>query len=208
MQSILSVTTPAVSTDLTILATVKAEFGITGNDENANLARWISDASAIASTYCRRVFGLETVTETFRPDRWGSPSPFLILARKPVTAIASVTVDDAALGTTDYDLNAEPGHLYRNDGSGFRTDWTATKSIVVAYTAGYQPLQTLPRDIERAVIAIVRDMRADSSRDPNLKSKTTEGISSYEWWIPNEAKTVLPIEIAGLLDPYTNRTAC
>jgi hypothetical protein len=69
MNSILTVTTPASSYDLTALATVKTELGITDNTENDKLRTWITQASIIAASYCRRVFARETLTETFRPAR-------------------------------------------------------------------------------------------------------------------------------------------
>jgi hypothetical protein len=203
MNSILTVTTAASSYDLTALATVKTELGITDNTENDKLRTWITQASIIAASYCRRVFARETLTETFRPARnCSSHVEFLILQRRPIASITSVTVDDVAVDAAEYETDANPGLLYRLDSSGYRSCWSASKSIIVVYLAGYILLDTLPQDIERAVIMMVKDMRADATRDPNLRSKRIEGVSEYQWWIPGEATTQMPIEISGLLDPY------
>lgn len=206
MKSLLTVTAASNTYDLTVLATVKAEFAIADNSENARLAIWITQASNIAATYCKRVFAQETLTETFRPDRQRGLSSArretLMLARRPIASVTSVTIDDVALTAAEYEFAADAGMLYRLDTSGYRTCWYAAKSIVVIYVAGYELLRTLPNDIERAVILIVNDMRSSQLRDPNLKMKRTEGVSEYQWWIPGDAKTTLPIEISGLLDPY------
>jgi hypothetical protein len=205
MNSILTVTTPASSYDLTALATVKTELGITDNSENTKLAGWITQASIIAASYCKRVFAQETVTEVFRPNRGCSRYvDTIILARRPIASITSATEDATLVAASEYEFDSKAGLLYRLDSSGYRSCWSFSKSLTVVYVAGYQLLATLPQDVERAVIMMVKDMRSDSERDPNLIEKETVGVSRYRWWAPGDAKTVLPIEISGLLDPYIN----
>jgi hypothetical protein len=144
MNSILTVTTPASSYDLTALATVKTELGIADNTENDKLRTWITQASIIAASYCRRVFARETLTETFRPARnCSSHGEFLILQRRPIASITSVTVDDVAVDAAEYETDANPGLLYRLDSSGYRSCWYSAKSIIVVYLAGYILLDTL-----------------------------------------------------------------
>jgi hypothetical protein len=101
MNSILTVTDAATSYDLTTLANVKAELGITSGDGDTILRRYISGASQAAMQYCNRVFAVETVSEQFLPGRRermirGIVSP-LQLSRWPLTAVSSVTEDGAAL---------------------------------------------------------------------------------------------------------------
>jgi hypothetical protein len=205
MNSILTVTTPASSYDLTALATVKTELGIADNTENDKLRTWITQASIIAASYCRRVFARETLTETFRPARnCSSHGEFLILQRRPIASITSVTVDDVAVDAAEYETDANPGLLYRLDSSGYRSCWYSAKSIIVVYIAGYILLDTLPQDIERAVIMMVKDMRSDSGREQDLIQEDIPGVISRRWWSAGEATRQLPLEISGLLDPYRN----
>lgn len=204
MRSLLTVTTASDTYDLTTLATVKADLGIEGNDENVKLATWITQASRIAATYCRRVFAQETLTETFRPDACEPAREALVLARRPIASITSVTVDDVVIDAAEYEYGAEAGMLFRLDSSGYRSTWCVSKKIVVIYVAGYELLNTLPHDVERAVIMMVRDFRADATRDPNLIEEETFGVERLRWWATGDAKTVLPVEISGLLDPFMN----
>lgn len=210
MNSILTVTTASNTYDLTVLATVKAELGITDNSKNVQLQTWITQASRIAAAYCNRVFAQETLTESFRPNRnagsivVSNRSETLVLGRAPIASITSVTLDDTALTSAQYEIDANPGMLYRLDDSGYRSCWSFCKSAIVVYVAGYELLATLPQDIERAVILMVNDMNSDQQRDPMMIEKEIPGVSRYRWWAPGDSKTVLPIEIAGLLDPYRN----
>ena len=64
-----------------MLATVKAELGITDRSEDENLARWIKQASDAVSKHCNRVFAQETLSETFRLK---CREDGLLLARFPV----------------------------------------------------------------------------------------------------------------------------
>lgn len=207
MPSSLTVVTPATSRDLTVLNTVKAELGITTTTEDAKLATWIRQASRMAESYCHRVFGQETVTETFWPDRqWDRfCQPCLYLQRYPVTEITALTEDTTEVGASGYRLDAENGALYRLNTTSYPGNWGASQAISITYTGGYELLDSLPDDIEAAVIHMIRDFRADATRDPNLIEKEIEGVSRYRWWAPTEAKTAMPIEISGLLDPYVRR---
>lgn len=208
MRSILTVTTASDTYDLSVLATLRTEFGITDNTENAKLAVWLTQASHIAASYCKRVFAQETLTETFRPDQnrglSSSRRESLILARRPITSVTSVTIDDVALTSVEYEYDADAGILYRLDTSGYRSCWYCCKSIIVVYVAGYELLATLPYDVERAVIMMVRDMRADQTRDPNLIEQEIPGVIRNRWWADGQSTVLLPPEISGLLDPYRN----
>jgi uncharacterized phiE125 gp8 family phage protein len=192
----LTVTTPASSFDLTVLATVKDDLGITDRSEDDNLARWIKQASDAISKHCNRVFVQETVSETFwlkcRDDG-------LLLARYPVSSIASVVENDTTLDASDYEVAAESGVLKR-----LRNDrewcWPAGK-IVVAYTAGYALVTDLPDGIERAAIALVNQYRYSADRDPQLRSEQTEGAGSSSYFDGLESSGLSP-EILGLLSKH------
>lgn len=206
MRSSLTVTSVASSYDLTDLDTVKEELGITNDSEDAKLQRWITQASKTAAKYCKRVLLQETVSETFRADRLYPRSEtvgFLSLSRYPVASITSVTEDSTALESSAYSLDAAEGFLNRLSGNS-PCDWSFCESIVVVYVAGYAA-DAIPEDLEAAVISMVRDLRSDTTRDPNLIEQEIEGVARYRWGATSDAKAVLPVEISGLLDPYVRR---
>ena len=120
MQSILTVTTEASSTDLTTLAAVKADMGIADADTSLDQKieqNWIPDASAAIATYCDRVFGSESVVETFRiGTRDRACEPVLILERYPASEITSVVEDGTTVDATDYEYDVRTGLLYRTLG--------------------------------------------------------------------------------------------
>jgi Phage gp6-like head-tail connector protein len=173
----LTVTTPANNYDLTLLATVKAQLGITDRSEDENLARWISEASGEVSKRLNRVFAKETVSETLR---FTSRHHGILLSRFPVCEIVSVVENDAALAETDYEINPETGELNR-----LRNDciwhWPVGK-IVIAYTAGYAAVRDLPDGVERLTLIFVNQFRYAATRDPLLRSETTEGAGSSSYF--------------------------
>ena len=163
----LIVTTPASSYDLTLLATVKAELGITNRKEDENLGRWIKQASDAVAKYCNRVFVQETVSETFRLT---CRDDGLLLTRFPVSAIVSVVENDTTLVAADYDFISKSGVLnrLRND-RGWQ--WPIGKAVVT-YTAGYASIADLPYGVERATIITVNQYRYVATRDPLLRART------------------------------------
>lgn len=201
MNSILTVTTAADTHDLTVLETVKDELGRTVSATDAQLTRWIHEASTQIASHCRRVFAAETVQEVFHGV---SGADELILSRRPVTSITSVTEDDdTALATTYYEVEAETGLLYRLDGSGYRERWYASR-VTVIYSGGYSLIGSLPRDIETAAIQLVARRAYAASRDPNLRSVQVEGLGQRQYWVDATAKTQMAADIEALIAPYRN----
>ena len=195
----LTIVTPAESFDLTLLATVKAELGITDREEDGNLARWITQASTTIAQYCNRVFAQETVSETFRPR---CREEGLLLARFPVSAIMSVVENDITLtAVTDYELAGNGGSSIltrlRND-----RDWTwPIGKIVVTYTAGYAGLADLPDGIERAAIVMVNQYRYSADRDPQLRGEQTQNVGSSSYF-DGLAESGLSPEVLGLITKH------
>jgi len=204
MQSILTVTTAASTYDLTTLANVKAELGITRGSNDATLKRYISSASAAVSQYCNRVFPSETLSENFIPSRRdrfvrGDVEP-LQLARCPLTAVPSVTEDGMTL-TIDNDYLADNtfGQLTRINDDGFPRNWL-NAPIVVEYSAGFA---TIPSDVEDAVIRMVTARYLSKGRDKSLKQESIPGVIERQWWIATgtEAGNMTP-DITDILDNY------
>jgi uncharacterized phiE125 gp8 family phage protein len=195
----LTVTVPAESNDLTTLAAVKAELGVTGGGDDAKLAGYIKQASDTVTSYCNRVFAIETVSETLRLDQRRDE---LILSRFPVTALASIVENGVTLASTDYELDGDTGVIrrLRDDGP---WSWPQGK-IVVAYAAGYilpgAIGRNLPQDIERAVILLVGRYASITPQDQLLRRETVEGIGSTE--VFQLGSSGLPPEVTALLTNY------
>jgi hypothetical protein len=200
--SLLTVLIPASSRALTTLATVKDEIGITDDTADARLQRWIDEASERIETYLGRVLASETVRETFRLT--GAPGS-LGLARRPVTAIASIEVDGVTLASDQYEIDATAGLLHTI--SGDRRVWWFGRSVTVIYTAGYASISALPRPIEAACLGLLRHRWAARDRDPMLRSLAIPGVATEQYWVGATGDDGdLPPEIAALLDPFRTVT--
>lgn len=171
----------AASRDLTTLATMKLALGLTDSSQDAWLSAEITQASQVVASYCARVFAQETLIDSFRLR--GCRGDRLNLSRAPVASITSVVEDDVTLtATLDYEFDVGTGYLWRLDGSDNRTVWTGAK-VVVTFVAGYELLQTLPNDVERACIILVRDGYFAKARGDSLaRSERVEtvGIETIE----------------------------
>lgn len=201
MRSILSVTTAATVRNLTTLDRVKSELGITDNASDILLTAKIKEASsdinarAWADPY-------EVVTQTF----WNvACEEYLILRRRPNVSVTTVTVDDVA--TTDYRIDAETGLLYCLDASGYPISWTACKSIVLVYSAGYtMPGQTganLEPALEAACIELMQSYWASRGRDPLIRSEDVPGLGSVQYWVGAVGESGdLPPSVESRITPF------
>lgn len=199
MRSVLTVNTAAATKDLTVLAALKAELGITGTGDDALLSSLIRQASDAINAHCSRPegFGAETVTETFWLEC--SAPPALILARDLSPAIATVTEDGTALTAgTDFALD---GSLLLRLRSDQPSAWSATK-VVVGYSAGYTLLGGLPYDLERACLDFCTTLWASRGRDRLLRSEAVDGVMSDSYLDPRDGAFGLPPAVAGMLASY------
>lgn len=195
----LTVLSPAGATDLTTVAAVKAALDIAGTDHDALLSDLIARTSAAIATHCGRVFGREPVRETLRPER---PVPSVALSRLPVVAIASVTMDDAPLADTAFEIDGTAGTLRRLDAKRRYLCWEAGV-IEVAYTAGWllpgEAGRDLPADVEHAAVLLVSRWWHARARDPLERSTSVDGVASTSHWTGAPAFTP---EVAALLDGH------
>lgn len=199
-----TVTTPAASKDMTVLATVLAELGLTGTDasRDALLAALIKQASAAIVAYCRRELASETVRDDFRTETERRCIEALILDRTPVTALGTVVENGVTLGGADTELDPATGFLYRLDGQDCRIAWAHAK-ITVAYTGGFVMLTTLPNDLERACIDLVKHRWFARARDPLVKSVSVDGVATEGYWVGGVGEGAgLPPDVEALIAPY------
>lgn len=198
----LTVIEPAVETKLTTLETVWDALAISPGAADPFLDLSIDQASDAIRTWCNRAFAVEKVRETIHPAAWGKP---LMLSRWPVVEITSATVNGKVENVASFEAE-DSGHLLWLDAHGCRTSWPSGR-IVLEYRAGYvmpgQTGRTLPNDIERAAILLVKTAYFGRDRDPQIKTETVEGVGSTSYGFAGlDRGFTLPPEVEGLLSRY------
>lgn len=225
-----TVVTPADIKALTKLETVKTDLGVSGVLEDAYLTEKINQASAAVCSYLRvpkasdgsMTLASEELAQTFRFERAdgfpftgvgaSNPRKHLILARKPVTEVLSVVVGTAVLTSSEYEVDGAAGLLARLRSDSL-SSWHDCLKVVVTFKAGWLlpdkgDDRTLPYDIERAVIDLVKLARSARTRDPMLKAIEVVDIDRKEYWVggvggaSGSGNSGLPPDIAATLDRY------
>lgn len=214
----LTVTTPAQNTALTTLDNVKTELSILTTDEDAYLSKLILRVSSGAAGQLNFgtaedgtvTLGREDLVETidlntscFRRHR--SHDMSIALSRLPVVSIASVEEDGTALTSDQFESTNALGFLYRLSGE-CRVHWRARK-LVVTYTAGWllpdDTGRNFPEEFEGAVIAWIKALRFNRSRDPLLQAENIlGGLYSYRNFSPSDFPEGIPIEMMRMFDQY------
>lgn len=205
VRSILTVVTPAASYDLTTLAIVKTELKITGGDSDDWLKLQIKNASAAIANYCNRVFQSEKVSELLYVERDAFPYQVpgnvvaLQLARWPIVAVTSVTVNGNALDpATDFKINDKVGQLYRLDFDAMPMLWEAWP-VVVEYSGGFTDI---PADVADACVLMVKKRWYARGRDPLVKVDEVAGVGRQEYWVSTGSEGAFPPDIADMIDNY------
>lgn len=204
LTTITTVTDEASSYDLTTLAVVKAELGITDNTTNAVLTRYISGASAAAAQFCNRVFPLESVQDVFLADErsylFTRGGAVLQLTRWPVTTVTSLVENGVTLvENTDFLVSTANGQLTRIDANGLKRHWSQLP-ITVIYEAGFE---TIPADLEDAVVRMVASRYLAKGRDRSIRQENIPGLREVSYWISTgtDAGNLSP-DVADILQNY------
>lgn len=195
----LTVTTAATNSRLVETAVVRAMLGIVGSGEDETLNQYIDRASDVISRHCKRVFGLEVVSEQFRLDTLQQE---LILARYPVVTLTSVVEDATTLTvSTDYEVDKAKGWVTRlhND----RPCWWPIGKVTVAYSAGYTLPAGSPQALQQACLQLVTAQYHAKGRDPALRSGDVPGVYSATYLDIEH----LPHDVRGLLAAFRNHRA-
>lgn len=202
---------------LTLLATVLDELGLTsdsGGAQDLRLERYILAVSEQIASHCGRVFQRDAAVVE-RVAGFGTTR--LVLARAPVNALTSISIDGTLQDMTQVSIeDAKAGIIYRASG------WASTapslpgisqgpahgqeeKRIVVTYDGGYvtpfqvgvpTPVRTLPYDLEDACVELVLSRWRSRGVDPRIAAEGSQ----------NASRTVfgseLPPHIAAVLARY------
>ncbi len=141
----------------------------------------------------------ETVRDTYRLK---SNTGSLILSRRFVSSLISVVESGTTLTADEYELDAEAGLLKRLSGD-TEISWPSGKHVV-DYIAGFT-------DVPASLSGVVKDEAklrlSESERDPAVKSETTEGIDSVDYWVgdlPNTSDSALSDSNMRRLSRFTN----
>lgn len=195
MQRNVVVTVPATSIDLIELDELKLALNITGTTQDAMLSDMITRVSAEIAAYCNnRVFGFETVVETF--TEMPVDINRLYLARFPVpqdatgiTAITSGGVPFTYPNGGSLLLDSLWGKLTMSSG-------VFTEQTIIEYSGGYNLPDEAPPALKQAAVILLREayyasLRGDAtvrmighkeSRiiyfDPNLLARAMGGAGT------------------------------
>lgn len=177
-----TVNTAAPHKRLTSLMAVKRELETsTELDDDKVLWEMIHQASDFIVNYTEREFAQETITETIPSNG----SPMLLTSRTPIRSISFIELDGSSVSSTAYEIDdADAGIIWKEDGfdntritSNFINEYPTNygrRNWKVKYTAGYVlpdtvGTRTLPYDIERACIDIVKAWFLDRKANTNLR---------------------------------------
>ena len=198
-----TVTTAASNLSLLTVEELRAAAGVSDTGHDMALAELGQQLSTALARRCMIVDDgvhpptllSEGCTEVFR---WNGCGP-LSMARRPVTEIASVSINGAAIDASGYEL-ANGRNLHRLSGDAL-VSWPTAK-ITVVYTAGFL---TVPPDLKLAASKLATALYKETARDPNLKREDIPGIREVEYWVAPTTDPLLSREISDLLAPYVER---
>lgn len=227
MPGIISVVTAPLTATLTTLPNAKGDLAITSSADDAYITGLIARASNVVADHCGRVFGSQSVTETFRygsgsyigPSAqavapYGTPLAMqfkpVSLAGFPITTFSIVENSDPALTQgVDYDLDALAGLAWRIRG-GLRS-WWGVPTVVASYTYGYvlpndttiSGVPSLPGAVEEATISLVRNAYMRRGRDPSVILEVQEGIGRTGYAkVETVSGMAIDDALAEMLQPY------
>ena len=191
MQSTIEVIVPAASIDLMSLDELKIALNITSTVSDPLLAGIITRVSAEIAAYCNnRVFGYETVIETFT-ELSGDNANRLFLARYPVASADITSITSAGNPVAWPDgllLDSLWGKITLPSGA-------YVEQTVIAYSGGYILPDEAPPALKQAAVMLMREayyatVRGDAtvrmighkeSRiiyfDPNLLARSAGGTT-------------------------------
>lgn len=172
--------------DLTTLPDVKTWLGLANvSTDDALLTRLVSALSAAIQSRINRTIASASYTET----RNGSGMHALALTNTPVTAVASVTVDEVVIPARTTATGT--GYVF-DDHCVYLAGYCFSRgkqNVIVAYTGGYQ---TTPNDLAQAAIELVAFCYREKDRIGEAMKVLAQGNVSYVKDFP--AHTLMAID--------------
>jgi len=201
----LTVTTPAADRNLLTIEELRAAVGVTDNSQDAALTILGNRVSSAITAACKVPAGgvapptmrLETLTEAFR-FAYTRSHP-LILSRRPVVSITSVTEAGSVVSASGYDLDPNSAIINRMSGDAFGSWAVGLTSIV--YQAGWA---IVPDDMKLAAAKLAATFWSEGAKDPNLKRVRVDGVGEREYFYGSTDDPAIPNEVMELLMPYRN----
>jgi hypothetical protein len=135
----------AADNALVTLAEIKDWLGLSASTDDDFLQRAINDWSDTVETR----LGRHIKSQEHEDERHDGGRLSALLRNTPITSISEITVDDGALGTSDYTFDGNTGIIRLVSGRPFGG---GPGSILVTYTGGYD---TTPGDLKQAAKKLV-----------------------------------------------------
>lgn len=202
-----TVSVVAPDRNLLTLDELRAALDLDGTESDAKLL-WIgleiSDAIANA---CRvPVDGIipatlrrETIVDKMRlcHDR-----DALIMTRRFVDTVSSITVNGIALEAAEYEIDKAAGLALRLSSSGYYA-WWPSGIIVMTYTAGFEVIPLPLKDAAKSELVARWSL---SDRDPAIKRDRTQGLGETEYFQSSSEETHSPLispDARAKIGPYS-----
>ncbi len=193
----ITVVVPAADHLLTTIEVVKAELSLSDSSEDLLIESYIEQASDLIKSVTGRTFAREQIKETI--GAVGLPE--ILLSLTPIITVDEIKHDGTVVPAADYSiLDDKVGILFKLSG------WTSTEIAwntfakehpspylkpdwEFTYTAGYilpnwstvLAPRTLPHDLERACIEIVKTFRSGKTLDTSVtRYKTGDTDISFD----------------------------
>lgn len=215
-----TVTTAATTKQLTTVARVKEDLGITAPTFNTLISRKIDQASAMIVRACRQELARQVYSETIK----GRGGNILTLDRTPIVSVASVSYKGVALPAASYNIeDAEAGFLFNGNGwndsayrsfglSGAAEDASRKAEYTVVYTAGFWlpgmtgtvVAPTLPEEIEYETCELAKMLYLSKDRDQSIQSESVVNVGSvtYRSAEAGVSSGTIPASIIGAIAPW------
>lgn len=135
-------TTAQATAALTSLSRVKSFYDIAGSDSDDVLNDAINGVSTAWQRYMRR----SIVSTTIVGEKHSGGQPAIVLKEYPaVDGTLAIIEDGVALASTDFELDAEKGRVYRVIGGSVDRWSPGRRNISVDYSAGFV---SVPEDLQ------------------------------------------------------------
>jgi len=212
----ITVTVPAVDRNLLTIAQLRAIAGVTDSSQDTTLTALgvvVSEAIVNACGVARDgavppTLMKESILQTTRLGRGRDgnmasdtrPLCRLILSRRPILSVTSVTEDGVVLDPSFYERRDGQGILIRLNASDDEIPWRGRK-IVIAYDAGHA---TVPAGLVLAAQQYAQILFWQAGRDPRKQLQVSEapdlGMSRSQWFHDAHEGAAIPRSIMDLLD--------